>query len=226
MTTNKIPTLIFGTGAVSAEAAYLIEEINAQSQENFYDILGFVGEKEEAVGQIYGKYGVCTWDGGVAEYAKEYRQLAGVLAIADPQIRQKIYQKVKSISHLEFPNFIHPQVNTRNLVLGAGNIIQENVSISIQIVMGDFNFINYAAFLGHDVRIGDFCVVNPQANLCGNVCLGNQAFVGVGATVLQNLRIGSKAVIGAGAVVTKDVEDMQTVVGIPARPVSEKSSIC
>ena len=48
--------------------------------------------------------------------------------------------------------------------------------------------------------------------------LEDDIFVGSGAKVFGKLNIGSHARIGANAVVTRSVEDGQTVVGIPARP--------
>lgn len=214
---EKIPVMIFGSGAVSREAAYLIEEINMQSQEEKYEILGFVGEIQLQVGQKLGKYPILCTDDEFKEKAKGYSCLGVVIPMGNSQIKKKIYDKIKDFPHLYFPNLIHPKVNIRNLTLGMGNIIQENVSISIEGKMGNFNLINYAAFLGHDVEIGDFTVVGPQAKICGSVKLENECFIGVGATVLQNLSIGKNAVVGAGAVVIENIILGQTVVGVPAR---------
>lgn len=46
------------------------------------------------------------------------------------------------------------------------------------------------------------------------------ASVGSGATILGGVRIGRGATVGAGAVVTRDVAPATTVVGNPARPIS------
>jgi UDP-2-acetamido-3-amino-2,3-dideoxy-glucuronate N-acetyltransferase len=49
-----------------------------------------------------------------------------------------------------------------------------------------------------------------------------RAALGSGAVILAGVRIGEEALVGAGAVVTRDVSPGQTVVGNPARPISER----
>jgi acetyltransferase-like isoleucine patch superfamily enzyme len=49
-----------------------------------------------------------------------------------------------------------------------------------------------------------------------------RAALGSAAVILAGVRIGEEARVGAGAVVTRDVAPGQTVVGNPARPISER----
>lgn len=218
---EKIPAMIFGCGAVSREAAYLIQEINAVNREK-YEILGFIAETIEQVGQVIDGVSVICTDSQLEQICKQYKKLALVIPMANPRVKREIYQKIEKYTNCYFPNLIHPSVNIRNLSLGKGNIVQENVSISIGVSLGDFALVNYGAFLGHDVKIEDFCVVGPLAKICGNVTIKNESFIGVGATVLQNIGISQEVVVGAGAVVTKGVEAGKTVVGIPAKVVPKK----
>lgn len=48
--------------------------------------------------------------------------------------------------------------------------------------------------------------------------LGDNIFIGSGAKIIGGIKIGNNVKIGANAVVVDDVEDNQTVVGVPARP--------
>jgi serine O-acetyltransferase len=56
------------------------------------------------------------------------------------------------------------------------------------------------------------------------IYIGNGVMLGAGAVVVtkenQSLSIGDNARVGANAVVTRDVLPNQTVVGVPARPIS------
>lgn len=52
------------------------------------------------------------------------------------------------------------------------------------------------------------------------ICAG--ADVGVNSVVLPGVTVGRGAIVGAGAVLTKDVPDYATVVGVPARVVSQR----
>jgi len=66
-------------------------------------------------------------------------------------------------------------------------------------------------------RIGANCLIFQQVTLAGEVDVGFHVDIGAGAKILGPLRVGNNIRIGANAVVTKDVEDGETVVGIPAR---------
>jgi acetyltransferase-like isoleucine patch superfamily enzyme len=53
--------------------------------------------------------------------------------------------------------------------------------------------------------------------------IGANVWIGRGATVLAGVKIGDNAVVGANAVVTRDVPAGTVVVGVPARPIEERS---
>jgi sugar O-acyltransferase (sialic acid O-acetyltransferase NeuD family) len=139
-----------------------------------------------------------------------------LLAIADPEIRSRIYQQW-SLKPVSFTTLIgedvwlHPSV-----AIGKGSIICPGVKFTVDIHLGEFVIVNLNSTIGHDVVIGDFCSLMPAVNISGNVTLGKRVFVGTGATILQGLTIGDGAVIGAGAVVTRDVPSYSTVMGVPA----------
>lgn len=52
--------------------------------------------------------------------------------------------------------------------------------------------------------------------------VGRRASLGSGVIVMGGVRIGEAAVVGAGAVVTRDVAPGETVIGLPARPMSPR----
>lgn len=55
------------------------------------------------------------------------------------------------------------------------------------------------------------------------VTLGENVWIGGGAIILPGLTIGNEAIIGAGSVVTRDVAAGMTVVGNPARLVTQSN---
>lgn len=81
--------------------------------------------------------------------------------------------------------------------------------------------------IGETTTIGDDCTIYHGVTLGGtgkdknkrHPDIGNNVMVGCGAKILGPIRIGDNVKIGANAVVTKNIEDNQTVVGIPAKSI-------
>ncbi|GBF80672.1 serine O-acetyltransferase [Aphanothece sacrum] len=84
---------------------------------------------------------------------------------------------------------------------------------------------------GHAV-IGDDCIIRQGVTLGNRYLncpldapkLGKRVNIGAGAKILGKVIIGDDVNIGANAVVLSDIAEGQTVVGIPARILSKKST--
>ncbi len=100
--------------------------------------------------------------------------------------------------------------------IGSGCVIGEGLSLP------HYNGI----VIGEGTVIGDNCTIYQQVTLGqkngGYPVLGNNVTVYPGARIIGNIRIGDNAVIGANAVVLNDVEEGQTVAGVPARVISAR----
>lgn len=73
--------------------------------------------------------------------------------------------------------------------------------------------------------IGANCMIFQQVTLAGIVSIGYHVDIGAGAKILGPLKIENHVRVGANAVVTKDVEEGDTVVGIPAKSIHKSSSL-
>jgi len=86
--------------------------------------------------------------------------------------------------------------------------------------------------IGETAKIGDDVTIYHDVTLGGTSAnkgirhpqVGNGVIIGSGAQLLGPINVGNFARIGSNAVVVKDVEADTSVVGIPARPVAEKST--
>lgn len=70
--------------------------------------------------------------------------------------------------------------------------------------------------------IGVNCMIFQQVTLAGIVEIGYHVDIGAGAKIMGPLTIQNHVRIGANAVVTKDVEEGDTVAGVPARSIHKK----
>lgn len=198
--------VIVGRGGFAREVKWIVDCID-RSAEN-WNFLGYI-DKDSNKPDVIG-------DDTYVLNRKE--KLSVLLAIGNPQIRNKIYSVYKKNNFLEFPNLIDPSVKMSESVnLGEGNIICANNILTVDISLGNFNIINLGCTFGHDVRVGDFNTVNPGSNISGNVLLKDYTEIGTGTKIIQGITIEQGVITGAGSVITSDIPAQTTVVGVPAK---------
>lgn len=125
-------------------------------------------------------------------------------------------------------------------------LYQKNIPI-LPRLMQQFNLFIFACDIPRSVKIGKGtifphsglgCVIHSNA-IIGENCkiqqnvtiggrgqhgrptIGNNVFIGAGSTIIGGIKIGDNATIGAMTLVLKDVDENETVVGIPARGVKK-----
>ncbi len=210
---------ILGAGGFAREVAWLIRDIN--SVKPCYSFQGFVLSELSKKGEhdsldlLLGDYDWIEKNPGSID--------AFAIGIGTPAVREKIAAEAQArFPKMEWPSLVHPSANfdRSSSVIGRGVILCAGVLGTVNVTLEPFCVANLACTIGHEACIGQYSVLNPTVNISGGVKLGKSVLVGTGAQILHYLRIGDGSSIGAGAVVTKDVPPGETVVGIPARPLS------
>jgi sugar O-acyltransferase (sialic acid O-acetyltransferase NeuD family) len=211
--------VIVGAGGLAREVAFVIDEINRVAPQ--WNLLGFVESDRSRVGQACGASTIAF-----AQEDLRSMHVAVAIGIGTPGLIRKVSQQLRQYEGLAFPNLIHPNVvwHRGRVTLGEGNIVCAGTIFTTDITVGSFNYFNINCTYGHDIQIDSCCVFNPGINLSGSVRIESGCLIGTGATILQGLLVGENATVGAGAVVTKNVEPASTVIGVPAKPISQRSN--
>jgi serine O-acetyltransferase len=90
-------------------------------------------------------------------------------------------------------------------------------------------FVHYGTIVvSSKAIIGENCRIHPSTSIGdynGTPIIGNNVYIGPGAKLFGDITIGNNVAIGANAVVNADIPDNVTVGGIPAKIISNKSSL-
>ncbi len=205
---------IYGAGGFGKEVACLITRINAQQQQ--WELIGFFDDGKPA-GSPVSRYGKVL--GGMETLLQVDEPLAVAIAISDNKAVRRLRKAITN-PNVTFPNLIDPtlfMVDPVTVVMGEGNIIQNDCMISCDVTLGDFNLINDHVVVGHDNRIGSFNGIMPGAHLSGGVTVGNNNMLGVACVVLQGITIGDGVTLGANSVLMTQPRNNKTYLGVPAR---------
>lgn len=85
--------------------------------------------------------------------------------------------------------------------------------------IGDGSKIDNLVHIAHNVQIGRFVCVVAGTVVCGSAKLHDKAYVAPGGIIKNQLEVGENGFVGLGAVVTRNVENKEVVVGVPAKPI-------
>lgn len=143
-----------------------------------------------------------------------------LLGFGAAQGREAVVRAVEGAG-LVLPTLVHPSAYVSpaaSLAAGVQVLPQASVNTGARIDRGVL--VNTAAIIEHDVEVGEFSVVDPGAVLAGRVRVGPAVEIGSGAVLIPDVEVGERATVGAGAVVIRPVGEGETVVGVPARPIS------
>jgi sugar O-acyltransferase (sialic acid O-acetyltransferase NeuD family) len=201
---------IYGAGGFAREVAWLLEDCPQ------YHHIAYVDDNPNRPAEVAG-VPVMSFEC----FALEHADAAITIAIAKPEIRERLAQKCARAG-FRFATLEHPKTKrSRRVRLDEGSIICAGNIITVDVEIGRHTHVNLDCTIGHDVRIGDFVTLAPGVHVSGNVHIGRGVTIGTGAVIINGapgrpIVIGDNAVIAAGACVTKDVEPGCLYAGVPA----------
>lgn len=207
----KKKIFIIGAGGLGRELAALIRALPEQ-----FETAGFYDDIVPSGTTIMGLQVL----GSIRQLASTSEAAQAVVAIGDPQIKQKIVSMLPEL--VQFPVIIHPSVvlgDASTIRFGQGTVLTAGVKLTVDIELGSHVLVNLNSTIGHNTRIDDFCSIMPGVNLAGGITLGKRVLIGSGVNIINRAEIGDDAIIGSGAVVRTNIASGTTAVGVPARTI-------
>ena len=148
-----------------------------------------------------------------------------IVAIGNCHIRANI-QEYFAGKGIGIATLIHPQSTIGTHVrLGKGTVVMAGAVINSDTEIGEGCIINTAASVDHDCMVERFCHVAVGANIAGGVHIGELSWIGAGAVVSNHISICRNCLIGAGAVVVRDIEELGTYTGVPAKKLQRERRV-
>lgn len=208
----RIKVLLLGGGG---HAKVVIDAMRCGA----YEIEGILESSCDKVGTMVCGIPVVGTDQDLTHFFAQGVQDA-VIAIGhmgDGSIRRRLAQQLRSIGY-HLPTIIHPQAIVSPFArIGDGTVVFAGAVVNACAQIGEICIINTAAVVEHDAVVKDGVHMAPRALLSGGAVVGEDTMIGMGSCVLQGRSVGKHCIIGAGSVVIHDVNDGETVVGVPAR---------
>ena len=125
---------------------------------------------------------------------------------------------VGPFSHVRGNSRVGPDVHIGNFAEVKNSVIHSGVRSGHFSYIGDSE-IGSGSNIGAGVVTCNFDGTNKHRTL-----IGENVFVGSGTMLVAPIELGDGSMTGAGSVVTHDVQADQRVVGVPARPISRKTT--
>ncbi|MBD1390507.1 acetyltransferase [Neiella sp. HB171785] len=199
-----------GHGKVVADVAQLSQD---------YDKLLFLDDAFERIGECAG-LPVAGPLSDFSRYINEHTHF--FVAMGSCAGRQSWLQQLLA-AKAQLATLIHPTaIIAHSVVIESGVLICAGAIINPDSKIGLGVIINTGATIDHDCVIGAYSHVCPGVSIAGMVHVGELCWLGIGANVIQLITIADHCTLGAGATLIHSTQAGQTLVGVPARPISKK----
>ena len=154
-------------------------------------------------------------------FFKNYLPEAVVVAVGDPNLREKIVNKIiDKFPDCDFPNIIDSSsifLVPETIILGKGIVIMPFCYLTTDIIIRNFCQFNVGTGIGHDCVIDEYVTTGMNPNIAGNNKIGRNTRLGSNVTTKEKTSICNNVMLGIGTVVVKDIIEPGVYIGNPAK---------
>ncbi len=207
------PVVIFGANALGRAALEIFQSKDIV-------VYCFLDDNAELHGTEIDTVSVMgsTSDDGFLKFIGQ--KCEAFVAIEDREDRAQVVKVLKERRKVMPANAIHSQaIVATSAVLGYGIFINAGAVINAGVEVNSHCVIHSNATIETNVVLHEYVQIGAGSIIGANVKIKKEAFIGSGAVIAQGITIGEGANIAPGSVVLRNVEEGQTVVGNPAKPV-------
>lgn len=148
-----------------------------------------------------------------------------VIALGEPKYKELLFGKVAADGY-HFTNVFHPtSIISPSAKLGQGIIVHAGSIISADATVEDNVTLQQYVVVAHDAIIHSHVQISAFTVIAGRCEVGESTYIGLHAAVKDKVKIGSQSLVGMGSIVVKDVPDLVTVAGNPARAIMKRTTV-
>lgn len=212
------PVVIVAAGGLGREAAAVIERSNE------WDLIGFLDDQPALAGtEICGKPVL----GSIAS-AADRADVSLLVCAGKGHARRAIVARLRELGVTDnrYATVIAADVHIpESCSIGPGSLLLSGTVLTSDVTLGSHVVVMPGVVLTHDNGVGDFATLCAQVALGGKVSVGEAAYLGMGCLVREGLSVGTESVLGMGAVLLHDLPPGETWIGMPARNISDSSTL-
>lgn len=217
-----VELIVVGAGGFGRETLDTIEALNRANTADFFRVLGIVDDAPSDTNLARLADRGYPYLGTLEQLFASRARSHYVIGVGNPHVRARLVARFEE-QGWEAATLVHPgaEIGSEGSV-GVGSVVCAGAILSTNVHLAKHVHVNPGAIIGHDTVLKDYVSVNPGAVISGEVLVEDRVLIGASSVILQQLCIATGATVGAGACVVKDVDLEVTVIGVPAKRLSDE----
>jgi sugar O-acyltransferase (sialic acid O-acetyltransferase NeuD family) len=212
----KTPTVLFGNGKYASAIYHYL------SHDSDFKVVAFTVDEQYIDRPCKHKLPVVAFETVERFYPPdEFSMLVALGFKQKNQLRYQRYLQAKQ-KGFQFASYVASTASVWNAEVGENCIILDQVVIQPFVTIGTNTIISSSAYIGHHTIIGNNCFISAHSSIAGSVTIDDFTLIGINCSVKDGVEIGKSCTIGSSAAVICNIDDGQTVVGVPAKQINHK----